>query len=185
MKSANGVKRKGGEGIEMKKAIVMYASLSGNTEEVAELITDYLREYEVEVELFDIWEYEMGSVELPETSRYDAIFLGTYTWDRGGTPPEVKDFVADVGYKPENVFIFGTGETQFGEENYCTATDKLAWFYKSPQKPLKIEQSPRGSQEEVVKEWAERIIRKGTGAIDGENAGNINESKSVKSKESE
>src|SRR5690606_41859260 len=96
-----------------------------------------------------------------DPSDYDAMFIGTYTWDLGVTPDEIKDFVADIGYKPEPVYVFGTGDTQFGgDELFCKAADKLARFYDSNIVPLKIEQSPRGTQETKVCEWVRSILRK-------------------------
>lgn len=85
--------------------------------------------------------------------------IGTFTWGKGATPDDVKDFVYEIGYKPPNVFIFGTGDTQFGGDTlFCHATDKLAKFYQSSYEPLKIEQSPRGSQETKVMEWTEGVL---------------------------
>ncbi len=84
--------------------------------------------------------------------QYDYIFFGTFTWDKGSTPDEVKDFVLEIGYKPNNVAVFGSGDTQFGGDDlFCNAVDKLAKFYNSKWAGLKIEQSPRGSQEENSK----------------------------------
>ena len=91
---------------------------------------------------------------------YDLIFIGTFTWAKGALPIEVKDFVWEIGYKPKNIAVFGTGDTQFGgDELFCLAAVKLARFYNSRWEPLKIEQSPRGSQEKIVKKWIEGIVK--------------------------
>src|SRR5699024_1676916 len=100
--------------------------------------------------------HEIGIDPPVDAAAYDLIFVGTFTWDYGQTPDEVKDFVLEVGYKPPNVFIFGTGDTQFGgEELFCLAAEKLATFYHSARRPLKIEQSPRGTQEKMITTWME------------------------------
>ena len=136
------------------KALIAYLSYSGNTEEVAELIEVQLRDDGFEVDLHCI-----GLDPLPEVSQYDFIFFGTFTWDVGRTPDDMKDFVLDVGYKPKNVAVFGTGDTQFGGDDlFCRAVDRLVKFYESPWDGLKIEQSPRGSQEEKVKRWTKGVI---------------------------
>jgi predicted ribonucleotide reductase-associated flavodoxin len=94
-----------------------------------------------------------------DASRYGLIFIGTFTWEMGATPEEVKDFVLEIGYKPENVAVFGTGDTQFGGDDlYCCAVNKLEAFYRSKWNGLKIEQSPRGSQEPKVKNWLEGVL---------------------------
>ncbi len=132
-----------------------YASLSGNTEEVARLVGNELEKFGIDVEYHRIWD----GAPVPDPSDYDATIIGTYTWDFGATPDEVKDFVAEIGYKPEPVYVFGTGDTQFGGvELFCKAADKLARFYNSPIEPLKIEQSPRGKQEEKVREWTRYVL---------------------------
>jgi len=140
----------------IEKALVAYASLSGNTEEVAHIIGDELAKFGISVDYYRIWD---GGI-TPNPSDYDALFIGSYTWDLGVTPDEIKDFVADIGYKPEPVYVFGTGDTQFGGDDlFCKAADKLAKFYNSKVEPLKIEQSPRGTQEAEVRRWVRSVLR--------------------------
>ena len=72
----------------------------------------------------------------------------------------MKDFVLEVGYKPDNVALFGTGDTQFGGDDlFCRAVDKLATFYHSKWDGLKIEQSPRGYQEIRIDQWMEGVLQ--------------------------
>lgn len=138
----------------MKKAIICYLSFSGNTEEVADLIKDTLIYNNYQVDM-----YKVGYGLIPDLSSYDLRFFGTFTWGRGAVPEDMKDFIWELGYKPSNVFIFGTGDTQFGGDDlFCKAADKLAEFYHSTYKPLKIEQSPRGYQEKQVIKWTQEVI---------------------------
>src|SRR5690625_570679 len=151
------------------KALIAYASLSGNTEEVAELIEEEVSKQGFNADMFYI---EPFGVDPTNISDYNIIFLGTYTWDLGATPDEVKDFVAEVGYKPDNIYVFGTGDTQFGGDVlFCDAARKLSKFYKSKSDPLKIEQSPRGSQEELITKWVigciQSSFRNGGKSING------------------
>lgn len=136
------------------RMLIAYLSYSGNTEEIAELITAACRQEGIVVDM-----YEIGFGSMPDIAAYDVICLGTFTWDYGATPEEVKDFVAEIGYKPERVAIFGSGDTQFGgEDMFCAAVEKLVRFYHSPWAGLKIEQSPRGQQEQLVHEWIEGVL---------------------------
>ena len=136
------------------RALIVYISYSGNTEEVAEIIGSELNKVGASVDYYHL------ELDPPvDVGHYDYIFLGTFTWDYGEVPYEVKDFILDLGYKPDNVAVFGTGDTQFGSvEQYCQAVDKLVKFYHSPWPGLKIEQSPRGSQEVKVKKWVEGVV---------------------------
>src|SRR5699024_10726361 len=101
-----------------------------------------------------------SGIDIPvNLEKYDFIFIATFTWDYGSTPDEVKDFVLEVGYKPDNIAVFGSGDTQCGgDELFCRAVDRLAKFYESPVPALKIEQSPRRSQERLVKSWLEGVL---------------------------
>lgn len=135
--------------------LIAYVTYSGNTEEVAEHIAKELKNDGFSVDL-----HQIDFDPFVDVSRYDYLFLGTFTWDYGCTPDEVKDFVLDVGYKPDNVAVFGTGDTQFGgEEQFCQAVDKLVKFYNSRWGGLKIEQSPRGVQEGKIDQWIEGVLQ--------------------------
>lgn len=136
------------------RVLICYASYSGNTKEVAEMIAK-----ELSYCLWDVHMYRIGSGPIPDPARFDLMIIGSFTWGKGATPEIVKQFVYEVGYKPANVFVFGTGDTQFGGDNlFCKAAEKLAMFYNSPLAPLKIEQSPRGSQEINVIQWTKGVI---------------------------
>lgn len=136
------------------RALIAYLSYSGNTEEVAEKVGSKLRQEGLATDM-----HRIGIDPPVNVSAYEYIFVGTFTWEMGATPDEVKDFVLEIGYKPNNVAVFGTGDTQFGgDELYCKAADKLARFYHSKWPTLKIEQSPRGSQEELIDQWMEGVL---------------------------
>ncbi|CDQ41768.1 flavodoxin [Virgibacillus salexigens] len=136
------------------KILVAYLSYSGNTKEVAEVIETQLYSVGACVEM-----HQIGISPPVNAKIYDFIFIGTFTWEKGSTPDEVKDFILEVGYKPNNVAIFGTGDTQFGGDDlFCNAVDKLAKFYNSDYPGLKIEQSPRGLQENQVTEWVKGVL---------------------------
>ena len=78
----------------------------------------------------EVRSYRIGRGVIPNPHDFDAMIIGSFTWEKGATPDEVKDFVADVGYKPENVYVFGTGDTQFGGDDlFCHSSRKLARFY--------------------------------------------------------
>lgn len=140
----------------MVSFLIAYASWSGNTQEVAELIEETLTSNGIAVTTYRIG----GGIAIPDPRQFDAMLIGSFTWDQGATPDEVKDFVADIGYKPDNVYVFGTGDTQFGGDAlFCHAAVKLARFYASGYEPLQIEQSPRGVQEEKVIEWSKGVIQ--------------------------
>ncbi|WP_042144159.1 flavodoxin [Paucisalibacillus sp. EB02] len=134
------------------RVAIAYLSYSGNTEETAELIQNKLNFRGVSVEM-----HRIGIDPPIYPANYDVVFLGTFTWANGSTPDEVKDFVLEIGYKPTNIAVFGTGDTQFGY--FCGAVDKLVNFYGCRWPGLKIEQSPRGSQERLIDIWLKGVMQ--------------------------
>lgn len=136
-----------------KKGLICYLSYSGNTKELAEMIECQLRDT-CEIDM-----YEIGFGIIPDLTQYDFVLFGTFTWDEGRVPEDFKDFILETDtYKPNNSYFFGTGDTQFGGDDlFCNAVSKLHNFYDGGLYPLKIEQSPRGSQEKHVKEWIKHL----------------------------
>lgn len=138
----------------MVSFLICYFSWSGNTKEVAEIIEKTICEENIDVTM-----YRIGTKQIPNMRDFDAILFGTFTWGKGETPVDVKNFVAHIGYKPTHVYVFGTGDTQFGGDTlFCLAAKKLAKFYHSTFPPLMIEQSPRGKQEASVVEWTKGVL---------------------------
>lgn len=77
----------------MGKILITYASQTGNTEVITDIIAHYLEElqHEVTVKSFDFDMIDAGSI-----TEYDALLVGTYTWDDGELPYEVEDFYIDI-----------------------------------------------------------------------------------------
>jgi len=149
------------------RVLIAYLSYSGNTKEVAELLRDAFLSNGASVEL-----HRIGIDPPADPGEYDSFLLGTFTWEMGSIPEEVKEFVLEIGYKPDNIAVFGTGDTQFGGDDlYCRAVDRLVRFYGSRWDGLKIEQSPRGKQEEKVIAWAEGVMNDAKNTRTGENTG--------------
>jgi flavodoxin I len=134
------------------KTVIAYLSYSGNTEEVADYMQNKLIARGALVDM-----HRVGIDPPINPKHYDVVFIGTFTWENGSTPEEIKDFVLEIGYKPDNIAVFGTGDTQFGY--FCGAVDKLVKFYQSPWEGLKIEQSPRGFQEKIIEEWLKGVLQ--------------------------
>lgn len=105
----------------MAKIIIMFASLTGNTELIAENIAEALtyKEHTVDIKTFD---YDPLSVD--ELSKYDAILVGTYTWDDGTLPYEVEDFydeLEEIDLTSKLFGVFGSADSFY--EIYGGAVD--------------------------------------------------------------
>ena len=75
----------------MAKILIAYASMSGNTESIADLIKVSLDAFDREVVL-----QEMEGMDAEELLAYDGIILGSYTWGDGELPFEAEDFHDDL-----------------------------------------------------------------------------------------
>ena len=136
------------------KALISYISYSGNTEEIAELLRDGLEEngYEAEMRFIE------GETTIDYVN-YDLLFIGTFTWGQGSVPDEMVPFIRQIKENPTNLYVFGSGDTQFGGDAlFCRAVDHIRNYLGCEYPGLKIEQSPRGSQEALVKEWLEGVM---------------------------
>lgn len=55
--------------------------------------------------------------------------------------------------------MFGTGETQWGEENYCGAARRIAAFFGTRYPRLEIEQMPHGERDaSKIQHWTDTIL---------------------------
>lgn len=139
------------------RVLMAYDSLSGNTKEVADIAAAEVRRlgHTLDVTYATIEHYQ-------EQGDYDLYLLGSWTSDYGRTPPEMKEFIAElVGAKgkPEDVAVFGTGETQWGMEVYCGAVNRMATFFDSRYPTLKIEQMPHSAKDTAaIHDWVRRVI---------------------------
>lgn len=137
------------------RILLAYDSLSGNTKMVADRVKEALAKQH-EVTAFRV---SPGQI-YPLQEKYDLYVLGAWTVDYGRTPADMKDFIAELGTKPEHVAVFGTGETQWGMDYYCGAVDRLAKYFNSQYPTLKIEQMPHTAEDEAtIQSWVDNILR--------------------------
>ncbi|MFG6150129.1 flavodoxin [Halobacillus sp. B23F22_1] len=103
--------------------ILLCASMSGNTEEMAEIIEEELKSNGLSVSSFQI---DVDDIEAEELLKYDAILFGTYTWGDGDVPYELEDFVEDlkeVDLGGREVGLFGSCDSMYPV--YGGAVDKF------------------------------------------------------------
>lgn len=134
---------------------VIYASMSGNTEAIADIIAAKLREQNHEVILNDILSIQSAT----ELLNYDLTFLGMYTWGDGDYPDECLDIIEEIeqlDLEQHPFAIFGSGDMSYPE--FCGALDQL---YKLIEEqggttvgaPLKIEFNPEPKDESEIKQF--------------------------------
>lgn len=105
----------------MAKIIISVASLTGNTEHIADIIADNLIQKNHTV---DIKSFDYDPIHINEIEKYDAILIGTYTWDDGELPYEVEDFyeeLEEVDITNKVFGVFGSADSFY--ETYGGAID--------------------------------------------------------------
>ncbi|WP_139491953.1 flavodoxin [Brevibacillus dissolubilis] len=132
----------------MAKLIMIYASMTGNTEEMAELIASAVRESNLDIEVKDVM-----SAKASDLNDYDGIILGAYTWGDGELPDEFLDFYEEldsISLLGKKVAVFGSCDSAY--EHYGAAVDILIHKARELEaevvlEGLKVELSPDGDDQ--------------------------------------
>ncbi|KAA6453061.1 flavodoxin [Bacillus swezeyi] len=144
----------------MSKALIAFASMSGNTEDIAMIIKDVLTEHSFEVSC-----QEMDDVNIDSLSEFDYILIGTYTWGDGDLPYEAETFyeeVSSMDLKGKKAACFGSGDYAYPQ--FCEAVNT---FYSMLEhtgadlfaETLKVELAPETDEDiECCKEFAASFI---------------------------
>lgn len=144
----------------MTKALIVYASMTGTTEGIAELLARDLRDLKI-----DVLVEECTELYPTEFLDYDICVMATYTYGSDGAlPEEAEDFYDDleeVNLVGKIYGVLGSGDRIY--EKFCPAVDD---FDKQFQKAgascgaesLKINLSPSQTDKENIKQFAENLV---------------------------
>lgn len=151
----------------MGKILLVYATMSGNTEAMADLIEKGLQEAEAEVDRFEAMDIDDAEL----FNDYEHIILGTYTWGDGDLPDEFLDLAEEMealDFTGKTCAVFGSGDTAY--EYFCGAVDTLEEKIKERGGEIvlpsvKVEMNPEGEEEEVLKEFGRQFARKNGCAV--------------------
>lgn len=144
----------------MEKVIMIYTSQTGNTEMVTDLIADNLQQLGFEVTLKS---FEFDVINIDELATYDAVLVGTYTWDDGELPYEAEDFYVDLegADLSGQVFgVYGSGDTCY--DTFGLAIDIMGERLKNlgammvPER-LKIDLAPNKKDEKSCAAYANSV----------------------------
>jgi len=105
----------------MNSIMIGFASMSGNTEEIADVLKSHLENYGFHVTLDEIDE-----IDPEECKNYSGVLLGSYTWNDGDLPYEVEEFYEDVTETDLTgvpIAVFGSGDSIY--PHFCEAVNQL------------------------------------------------------------
>lgn len=104
------------------KAVVVFATITGNNEDVADIVTDALEEQGVEVE-----ENEITMADVADFEDADICVVCPYTYDEGALPEEGLDFyddLEDTDLSGKVYGVAGSGDTAYADD-FCVAVDEF------------------------------------------------------------
>jgi len=144
----------------MSKIIMVLASMTGNTQEMADFIAEGVREEGVELEVKEV--LDANALELES---YGGILLGAYTWGDGELPDEFLDFYDDMdslNLRGKKAAVFGSCDSAY--EHYGAAVDILIDKLKGlgadiVQEGLKVELAPSSNEAEICKNFGRAFAK--------------------------
>lgn len=103
----------------MALAKIVYASLTGNTEEIADVVAEAFENLEFEVEID-----ECTQIDAEDLQDADICVVATYTYGDGDLPDEIIDFYEDlqeVDLSGKIYGVCGSGDTFY--DYFCKSVD--------------------------------------------------------------
>lgn len=121
---------------------IVYASVSGNTKELAEELYQILTMKSVNISIYRIEDFSVFDL-----CNYQAVVIGTYTWGNGEIPKEMRQLYQafeSINRKEITTAVFGTGDSFY--PNFCGAVDQfrdMLYVYTNLAATLKVELRPQ------------------------------------------
>lgn len=143
------------------KVLVLYGSLTGNTEFVANQIADFLNHHHIKNDLFNAQEFSPKNI-----LTYDLLILGSSTWDYGQFQEDFAAFfeeIKELAFNNKQFIVFGCGDS--GYENFCKAVDLIEDFLTLKQAKkigdsLKIDGYPQQStNQQLINAWLTTLVK--------------------------
>ena len=145
----------------MTKALVVYATITGNNEDVADLVTDALENLGVEVD-----EKEITMADVADFDDADICVVCPYTYDEGALPEEGLDFYDDLreaDLKGKIYGVAGSGDT-FYADDYCRAVDDFGQAFEDANatkgaENLHIDLAPEADDVKAIDAFAAELVK--------------------------
>lgn len=141
-------------------ATIIYTSLTGNTEEIADIITDELEAQDIEVDMINI--DEAAGDEFEDS---DICIVCTYTYDDGDIPSEIMEFyeeLPDMDLSGKVFGVAGSGDTFY--DFYCKSVDDFEEAFKKTgatkgADSVKVELAPEQEDIDHLEAFARQLIQ--------------------------
>ncbi|MBO9605998.1 MAG: flavodoxin [Paenibacillaceae bacterium] len=138
--------------------LLVYASMTGNTEDMAQAIAEGIRLAGAEVVVKDVLDANTH-----ELTNHDGILLGAYTWGDGDLPDEFLDFyeeMDELDLTGKKAAAFGSCDSSYAE--YGAAVDTLIAKLRElgaevELDGLKVELSPDAGDKETCRRFGQQF----------------------------
>lgn len=145
----------------MALAKIVYASMTGNTEEIADIVADKLRDLGLDVDID-----ECTTVEAEDFVDADVAIVASYTYGDGELPDEIVDFyedLKDVNLEGKFYGVVGSGDTFYDE--FCKAVDDFDQVFSETgavkiAENVKVDLAAEDEDIENLEKFAEEIAAK-------------------------
>lgn len=141
---------------------IVYASMTGNTEEISEILESTIEEAGFEVE-----REECSEVDVDFFDDADACVIATYTYGDGELPFEFEDFFDELEDKDLSGKIFGvvgSGDKEYGDLYCKSAYDFVEVFEKTGAEKaavtVEIENNAEEEDIEALKNFVQELATK-------------------------
>lgn len=147
----------------MAKAEIVFATITGNNEDIADIIAENLEDKGIDVQVDEISQADVSDFE-----DADLCIVCPYTYDEGNLPDEGMDFFEDlkeVDLTNKIYGVAGSGDTFYGEY-YCTAVDEFSRVLREAgaiqgTKDVKINLSPDTDEDiATLDTFADELVSK-------------------------
>lgn len=144
----------------MLTAQVVYATITGNNEEVADIVAASLEKLQIQVQETEISQTDAANLKLA-----DILVVCAYTYDEGKMPEEGMDFYEDLQTLDLSGKVYGvagSGDKFYGEFYNTTVDHFDAAFQKTGAKRgtenVKIDLEPYEEDVEKLNQFAKNLV---------------------------
>ncbi|GAA3609748.1 flavodoxin [Secundilactobacillus similis] len=148
----------------MTVARVVFATITGNNEDIADIISEQFEKLGI-----DVTESEISQTDADDFTDADICVVCPYTYDEGQLPEEGMDFyddLADINLTGKVYGVAGSGDV-FYEDDFCVAVDAFGEALKKAGATqgadnLKIDLEPDESDIEKLDAFTHQLVEKAT-----------------------
>lgn len=145
----------------MTKVKIVFASITGNDEDIAYVLTEKFEDLGCDVDMSEVSQTDAADFE-----DADICVIASYTYDQGIVPDEALDFyddMQDLDLSGKVYGVCGSGDTFY--EDFCRAVDEFAKIFDQVGATrgadlVRVELEPEQDDIDHLDDMAEKIYKK-------------------------